>query len=302
MTPKPTFTLVGLALLLVLSVSCSTAAPEATLTPTLSAGQSQDATAGANGRATRQAALAATATQAVLQETQIAQTADAASTTDAVASATARAQQAATATVVAQATGKAVVAAKFGWASLIKDSFTDNQLGWPTGPKKDNSLSVTSTLADGTYQWTSTVSSGNSYFNLIPTNGPVLTNFYALVTVKFDQGNDDGGSAYGLTFNQVGEDYGFFGILKSGGYRALEVHHTGIYQTRQGTSPAIQIGQPNRIAVVGIGSDYVFLVNNQVVSQLHADFTPGQLGLGIDAALKAKTAQVEFSDFEVRTP
>jgi hypothetical protein len=290
-----------LTFILVGSVSCDSATNPPNLTPTLSAGQIEDATAGAMGLSTSLARLtqasAATGTAEVVQSTQVVQTAEAGT-------ATVEAQTAGTATVVAKATAQAVLDAKFGWPTLIKESFTDNQLGWPIGLKQDHSLAVTSTLADGTYQWTSTVTNGNSYFNLIPTNGPVLTNFYALVTVKFTAGNDDGQSAYGLTFRQVGDDYGFFGILKSGGFRALEVHHTGIYQSEVGTSAAINTapGQTNRIGVVGIGPNYVFLVNDKPVAQLNADFEPGQLGLGIDAGSKASEAQIEFSDFEVRKP
>jgi len=290
-----------LALVLIGSVSCGSGRNPPNLPPTLSAGQSEDATAGAMGLSTSLARLtqasAATGTAEVVQSTQVVQTAEAGT-------ATVEAQAAGTATVVAKATAQAVLDAKFGWPTLIKDTFADNQLGWPMGLKQDHSLAVTSALADGTYQWTTTVTNGNSYFNLIPTNGPVLTNFYALVTVKFTAGNDDGQSAYGLTFRQVADDYGFFGILKSGGFRALEVHNTGIYQTEAGTSAAINTGpgQTNRIGVVGIGPNYVFLVNDKPVAQLNAGFEPGQLGLGIDAGTKASKAQVEFSDFEVRMP
>ena len=145
---------------------------------------------------------------------------------------------------------------------------------------------------------------GNSYFNLIPTNGPSLDKFQAAVNVQFVQGNDDGQSAYGLTFRHVEDDYGFFGILKSGDFLALEVHHTGIYQSIGGSSAAIDTrpGHINRLEVVGIGSDYVFLINGQQVAQLSAEIDPGKIGLGVDAGRRASEAQVEFSEFEVHAP
>jgi hypothetical protein len=139
---------------------------------------------------------------------------------------------------------------------------------------------------------------------LIPANSPRLDKFHATVKVRFVQGNDDGQSAYGLTFRHVDNDYGFFGILKSGRFLALEVHHTGIYQSIAGRSPAIDTrpGHTNRLEAVGVGSDYVFLINGQQVGMMTAEIDPGQIGLGVDSARRASTAEVEFTDFEVHVP
>jgi hypothetical protein len=241
----------------------------------------------AQATVTKQAQFAEEATQVAAQATQ-----------------TAESQADATATVVARATAQAVVVAKSDWPRLISESFTDNQLGWPLGLKQDHSLVVTSTIEAGRYHWVVTVVNGNSYFNLIPTNGPSLDKFHAAVNVQFVQGNDDGQSAYGLTFRHVEDDYGFFGILKSGDFLALEVHHTGIYQSIGGSSPAIDTrpGAVNRLEVVGIDSDYVLLINGQQVGMMTADIDPGQIGLGVDSARRASTAEVEFSDFEIHAP
>lgn len=124
------------------------------------------------------------------------------------------------------------------------------------------------------------------------------------MNVQFVQGNDDGQSTYGLTFRHVDNDYGFFGILKSGDFLALEVHHTGIYQSIGGRGPATDTrpGHFNRLEVVGVGADFVFLINGQQVGLMTADISPGQIGLGVDAARRAAAAQVEFADFEVHAP
>jgi len=202
------------------------------------------------------------------------------------------------------ATGQAILAAEDGWPQRLLETFTGNQLGWPTGLTADHSLSVTATLADGQYQWLTRVTNGNSYFNLVPSQGPVLTDFFAQVSVTFGAGNDDGQSAYGLVFRQVKDDYGFFGVLKDGGVRLLEVHDSGIYQLIESSNTAFDVtpGASNRLGVVGDGSDFVFLLNNQPVGQFSADFDPGQIGLGIDALAKAAEARVAFSQFQINTP
>ena len=258
--------LLGFGLLLFCAAGCGAAPAPITVpyTATPSAASLDDnPTTGAIARSTRQAQ--ATATRQAAQVAEATQIADKAMQT-------AEAHADATATVVARATAQAIVAAKAAWPSRISESFKDNQLGWPLGLKQDHSLAVTSTIEAGGYHWLVKVVNGNSYFNLIPANGPRLTDFHAAVNVQFVQGNDDGQSAYGLAFRHVDDDYGFFGILKSGDFLALEVHHTGIYQSMGDRVPVIDTrpGHTNRLEVVGIGSDFVFLINGQQVGMMTA--------------------------------
>jgi hypothetical protein len=289
--------LIGFVLLLLFTSGCgSEPAPIAvphTATPDFAS--DDNPTVGAVVRVTRQAQ--ATATQrAVLDE--------AATRTAVEATQTAEARADATATVIARATAQAIVAEKAEWPLQISESFQDNQLGWPVGVKQDHSLAVTSTIEAGNYRWLVNVVNGNSYFNLVPTNSSTFTNFYAGVNVQFGQGDNDGRLAYGLTFRHVDNDYGFFGITKSGEFLALEVHHTGIYQSIGDHVPTLDTrpGHTNRLEVIGCGSDFVFLINGRQVGMLTAEIDPGQIGLGVDAARHVDTAQVEFTDFEVHAP
>jgi hypothetical protein len=290
--------LVGLALVLVVNASCSASpvsSPARTATPSPGrVAQADNPTAGASVRSTReaQATKNAQATMTAAQATLEARS------TDVAFKATQTAQA-----VTARATGEAVVAAKSGWPKLLSELFKDNHLGWPVGVKKDHSLSVTSQVADGSYQWTTVVKNGNSYFNLIPEKGPLLTDFYAKVAVQFGSGYDDQ-SAYGITFRNVKDDYGFFGISKSGSFRILEVHDTGIYHLDQESSSEIDTGtgHTNQIAIVAVGPDFAFLINDQVVGEMSADLDPGKIGLGVDTLSSEPESQVAFSAFEIYAP
>ena len=79
---------------------------------------------------------------------------------------------------------------------------------------------------------------------------------------------------------------------------------SGVYtQVTLGTSASHRgQGQTNRLGVRAIGSDFVFVLNDQVVWQLNEDFVPGEIGLGADAMQKGPQVQLEFSNFEVRAP
>lgn len=263
--------------------------------PRIPAVQHDNATSGAAQRSTRQA-------QATLDARS---TLDVQSTATAWASETAWAQKNATATVVARVTGEAVVAAKSAWKMVIHETFQNNALLWPLGVTTDSSPVVTANIADGSYQWAVVVPEGNTYINLLPKNVPAFSAFYASVTVQFATSNPADQTSYGLVFRSMDRDYGFFGVSQSGSFRILNVEGGGIVRLEDGSSPLIdpRPGKPNRISVVGIGPDFVFLINNQVVAQMRAQLSPGKIGLGIEALnQELQQVNVNFSDFRVDAP
>jgi hypothetical protein len=289
--------MVGLILVFLCLVGCGSVPSldeqptVARATATLQIRQDDNATSGAAQRNTRQALNA--------QATLVRKATEFAGATE-----TAQAQNYATATVVARVTGEAVFAAKSAWPKAISESFANNTLGWPLGVTTDRSPVVTAKIAGGRYQWSVVVPHGNSYINLMPKNGPAFSAFYASVTVLFESGESGDQTSYGLVFRNVGKDYGFFGISQSGDFRILDVEDGGIASLDQEGTELIntQPGQVNRIAVVAIGPDFVFLINDQVVGQMNAELAPGQIGLGVDALSSAGETQVSFSDFEIAAP
>lgn len=290
-------TITTLAWITLLIIGCSTAIPAPSATPTsvdnpitgaiVRATRIVQATQNAESTAEAQATLYESATQAADRATQ-----------------TEQAHIDATVTVLALATRGAILATQSGWPNRLPESFEDNQLDWPIGITKDNSLTVDSQIVANRYQWTVEVFNGNSYFNLVPSKSPTFSDFYAAVTIQFTQGSEDGMAAYGLAFRHVEDDYGFFGITRDGLFRILEVHGTGIYQLWMSDSSAINTrpGATNRLAAIGVGPDFVFLINDQVVGQMNADIAPGQIGLGVDTLQSSPQAIAEFSDFQINAP
>jgi ribosomal protein L7/L12 len=223
---------------------------------------------------------------------------------NATATAEARAVQKVTATAKAQQVAQSILTTQAPWPPQWVESFADNRRGWPTGVQQDEFIAVTAVITNGKYLWTVVPKKDDSYWNLIPTNGKALADFSAEVNLRFIRGNDEGSYAYGLVFRHVDDDYGFFGLQNNGKFRLLVVYHTGIYQDITQSAAAIrtQSGQVNRIAVRALGSDFIFLINDQVVWQLTEDMAPGEIGLGVDVRTKRDEAQVEFTDLQVRAP
>lgn len=223
---------------------------------------------------------------------------------NATATAEARAFEKATATARARTVVPSILATQAPWQPLWVESFADNRRGWPTGTQQDEFIAVTAVITNGKYLWTVNPKKGDSYWNLIPTRSQALADFSAAVSLRFIRGSDEGSYAYGLVFRRVDDDYGFFGLQNNGKFRVLVVYHTGIYQDITQSASAIhtQPGQVNRIAVRAIGSDFIFLINDQVVWQLAEEMAPGEIGLGVDVRTERGEAQVEFTDLQVRAP
>ncbi len=213
-------------------------------------------------------------------------------------------RQAASATAQAAATAQVLINTQAGWPAILKEPFSDNSRGWPVGVTQDAYNAVTSSVANGAYLWTVASRRGNSYQNLLPTEGVSVTDFNAAVTVQFVRGKPGDQYAYGLVFRHVNDDYGFFGLRNDGHYRVLVVYDTGIYQHYEMSGAAIRTGpdQANRIAVQASGSDVIFLINGQVVWLIHMEPARGEVGLGVDVITTGPAAQVKFSDLEVHAP
>jgi hypothetical protein len=260
--------------------------------PTPSAAQ-LEATARAVARATEQAGRDASATATRQSATATAES-----------KATAQVATQATATAQAQALARSIQATQAPWPPRWAESFADNRRGWPTSVTQDEFIYVTTAITNGSYLLTVSPRQGNSYSNMLPTNGPALSDFSAAVNLRLVRGSDDGSYAYGLVFRHVNDDYGFFGLQSNGKFRLLVVFHTGIYQDITQSAAAIQTlpGQANRIAVQAVGSDFLFLINDQAAWQMTEDMAPGEIGVGVDVRSKQGEAQVEFSDLQVRAP
>ncbi len=247
-----------------------------------------DATQGAGSRATQRAGATATQQEA------------AAATATAVVKALEDTQVA----VEMRTTATAIAAQQTDWHAKMTDAFGNNRLGWPIGLKQDDYIALTTTLKSGQYLWTVNPKEDGSYWNLMPAKGLSYTDFVATTTVQFSPSGPDNNYAYGLVFRQVDQDYGFFGIRPDGTAQVLVVYSNSIYQDYELDSAALdtQPGKKNQITVRAIGPDFVFLINDQLVWRLHEDFSPGEIGLGVNVSTKGAPAQVTFTSLDIRAP
>lgn len=278
----------------------ATATPNPTrasnVTPGLS-GLQINSTAAAKSKATQRAlstqTAAVTASQAALED----------ATATAEAATTATAVEDAAATAGAASTAQVISTTQAAWPRLISDNFADNRLGWPTGPANGSDIGVTVNVKGKKYAWAVTPK-GSAYASAFPLNTTSLSDFSATVKVKFVQSPQDDNVAVGLMFRHSDPDYSFFGIDPTGQYLVEFNYSGGSSQTITGASTAIltQANQVNQLTVQAVGSDFVFLINNQVVSQITQDVSDGDVGVGVEVKGNGKPVQAEFSEFDVHSP
>ena len=202
------------------------------------------------------------------------------------------------------ATAQAMPNALSEWTRISPANRATPFAGWPSGLQEDQAIAVTTTVQGKNYLLTVFPKHSSSYLNLFPKDAGLLTDFNATVDVSFTKGAQGNTYAYGLVFRRVGDDYGFFGLQNDGQFKVLLVKQTGIYEQviRRVTSVSLNSGMLNVLEIRNVGADFVFLVNGVAVWGLTQDLPPGQVGLGVDVGTHGQTAQVQFSNFEVRTP
>ncbi len=211
----------------------------------------------------------------------------------------------ATATIEAQATEQSlqsILAVEQGWPAGYTDNFTDNSNKWDTGDVRDDYITGNRTIANGVYTWNvTTVQSSIDYS--VP-DMPDQTDFLASVDMKLVKMPDDPDADGGLLlrFSSADPSWYYFSVNDLGQY------YFGWYDGSNWTSlipetdsSAINVGQVNRLGVAVQGSQFIFLINNQMIDHfIDENLQTGSIGLAINLPDQGEKATVEFSNFSVQ--
>lgn len=180
-----------------------------------------------------------------------------------------------------------------GWNPLLTDKFDDNQNGWTTGDGKS--------VANGKYVWD--MNNRVNIYRGLPEMAP-QSDFAASIDARLVSGSPDCG--FGLTFRNSTDpgymtDYVFYiHNDQRWGFDIIHSPDPGIAQN--GTSDAIVPRALNRITVIAQGRYFKFFVNGKYVGQAEdGTLASGKVGAAV-WILGPGACQVEFDNFEVRTP
>jgi hypothetical protein len=210
-------------------------------------------------------------------------------------------------TAEAQATLKAaqaLVKQRQNWPVLLTEKFLDNNHQWVNGDVRDDYLTGSRTIDDGKYRWN--VTSVTSAFVASYPDTADQSDFFASVDMKYKQMPDDPSADVGLAlrYSDADQSWYYFSVNPKGQY------YFGWYGNKEWTtlisttdSSVFRPGEVNKIAVSAQGSQFIFMINDQVIDQFNNDaLKTGNIGLGINLPETGEKADVEFSNFSVLAP
>ena len=190
------------------------------------------------------------------------------------------------------------------WPASFTENFLDNSHAWQTGDVRDSYITGNRSISDGAYSWN--VTSVQSAFDYSFPDFQDQSDFYASVDMKLINMPDDPDADAGMVFHYSSTDrtWYYFSVNDRGQY------YFGFYNGKEWSSlipetdsDAIHLGQTNRLTVGVQGSQFIFLINGQIVDYFIDDhLKSGSLGVAINLPKTNEKAAVAFANFSVLSP
>ncbi len=204
----------------------------------------------------------------------------------------------------AQATAqanKASLEANENWPITLSDSFDQDLEIWPTGKDDDPLAEISREIVDGKYRWQALANDAFVWW-VYPDMGSVSDLFLSAQTQQISgPANGEWGLVYRVTPD---DEYYLFEINAKQEYSVF-LHQGGVWETLVfwKTSDAIQADQENKLAVIAQGTQFLFFINDQFITQLTDDrLAEGKTGVLIGLSNEGDQGIWEFDDFSLSSP
>lgn len=182
------------------------------------------------------------------------------------------------------------------WNILLTDTFNSNQNNWEMS-NEDEYAKITRTIT-GVYRWRATSKKGFHYYITADTKS--VGDFLLEVDAQKTEGASS--SDYGLIFREdIHGNFYYFGINNDSFFVSLNYNNNWINIVDWTASGAILPTSSNHLTVIANGSNFIFLINDQLVA--HATdgrISRGTTGLGIQIHYSNQKATFEFDNFKLR--
>lgn len=189
------------------------------------------------------------------------------------------------------------------WDIVFEDTFDSdaNVNGWNYGEASIEQMDSNLEIKDGKYSWEVSTKDG-IFVRLNPMTAPSPENFRVSADVKLTSGTYK--PVYGIVFRDASfDDYYSFGIY---GESFLIDKNYGAQFTRfvdSQKTKAISPQESNRLTVIGKGSFFVFLINDQYVYELtDNEIKNGGFGYGVGLYHADLHNTFEFDNFIIQAP
>ena len=186
------------------------------------------------------------------------------------------------------------------WEIFLEDTFDSNDNNWLEETSDDDYALTFYEVVDGKYRWESTAHQG--YIGWVRAGRDTFTDFYLSVDIQLIEAPDT--ADYGIVFREDEDsNFYYFAVSESGQYALylfFEEWSTLIDWTE---TDLINAGKANRITVIGEGSQFIFFINEQYLTEITNDQIPeGLTGFAVEMGNENDQGIFEFDNFELRAP
>jgi hypothetical protein len=190
------------------------------------------------------------------------------------------------------------------WSMLLFDGFSENENNWLVGDQPSKYFAkLNQAIAEGRYRWEAQASTASSMATAWLSDYPV-SDFHLEVTCKHIRGSK-AGSSWGVIFRiRDNDNYYWFRITDNQFFAMSVIKDSQWLNIVEWTkTSAIKPHGVNQVDVIGHGTHFTFLINDQVVSEVEDEHFPqGFAGVGVEAYTLGEEVTFDFLEFRLRAP
>jgi hypothetical protein len=186
------------------------------------------------------------------------------------------------------------------WRPVMTDTFDSNKNKWLNESADDEFAKVNYQIVDGKYRWD--VTTHKSFIGWVRAGTKTYSDFYVSFDVQQISGPDT--TDYGVIFREDNDgNFYYFGTNGSGQYVLYEYFGEWNTLIDWTETDLVKTDGPNRITVIGEGSQFTFFINDQYLTSFTDEhITKGFIALAIEMSQENDEGVFEFDNFELRKP
>jgi hypothetical protein len=187
------------------------------------------------------------------------------------------------------------------WPLIMNDSFDQNTDIWPTGSDEGSFANASWEIVDGKYRWQAEAKDAFVWWAYPDMDA--VADFYLSADSEQISGPADG--EWGLIYRVTPDDEYYLFEINARQEYCVYLHQGDEWEALVDWTPSdvIQMDQVNKLAVIAQGTQFLFFINDQFITQLSDDrLEAGNTGVLIGLSNAEDQGVWEFDNFNLRSP
>ena len=187
------------------------------------------------------------------------------------------------------------------WPVIINEPFDQITDAWPVGSDEGTFANASWEIADGKYRWKAQAKDAFVWWAYPDMD--TVADFYLSADSEQISGPADG--EWGLIYRVTPEDEYYLFEINARQEYSVYLHQGDEWEPLIDWTPSetIQEGRVNKLAVIAHGTQFLFFINDQFITQLADDrLGEGKTGVLIGMSNAGDQGVWEFDNFSLRSP